>query len=187
MMMHRSHFRTWLRLSIIRRRLVSGSAALSAVGTNPKRSNDKAPRDNRKIRKIGEGGKCTHHGRFVAQKPSECRYKPNAPPMVAVTATALSVGEIMAACAADTSAAIQEAFKALLAAQATSGKDATFDYPLLPRMVFDFGTTTTMLPATTPLEKHTPASVRISLASRTPVYATHRGVLTLPTMSGAPL
>jgi hypothetical protein len=41
---------------IIRRRLASGSAALSAVATTPKRNNDKAPRDDRKIRKIGEGG-----------------------------------------------------------------------------------------------------------------------------------
>jgi hypothetical protein len=41
---------------IIRRRLASGSAALSALATTPKRNNDKAPRDNRKIRKIGEGG-----------------------------------------------------------------------------------------------------------------------------------
>jgi hypothetical protein len=74
----------------IRRRLATGSAALSAVATPPKRNNDKAPRDNRKIRKIGEGGTCTHHGRFVAHKPSECRYKPNAPAVVAATATALS-------------------------------------------------------------------------------------------------
>jgi hypothetical protein len=107
---------------IIRRRLATGSAALSAVATPPKRNNDKAPRDNRKIRKIGEGSTCTHHGRFVSRKPSECRYKPNAAALVAATATALSVDEIRAACAADTSAAIQEAFKALLTAQATSVK-----------------------------------------------------------------
>jgi hypothetical protein len=99
--------------------------------TRRTRNNNKAPRDNRKTRKIGEGGTCIHHGRFVAHKPSECRYKPNSPAVVAATATALSVDEIRAACAADTSAAIQEASEALLAAQATSGKDATSDYPLL--------------------------------------------------------
>jgi hypothetical protein len=44
-----------------------------------------------------------------------------------------------------------------------------------------------VLPATNPLDKRTPSSVRISLANGTPVYATHRGVLTLPTQSGAPL
>jgi hypothetical protein len=86
---------------IIRRRLATGSAALSAVATLPKRNNDKAPRDNPKIRKIGEGGTCTHRGRFVAHKPSECRYKPDAPAAVAATATALSVDEVRAACAAD--------------------------------------------------------------------------------------
>jgi hypothetical protein len=128
---------------IIRRRLATGSAALSAVATQ--RNNDKAPRDNRKIRKTGEGGTCTHHGRFVAHKPSECRYKPNAPSVVAATAAALSVDEKRAACAADTSAAIQEAFKALLTAQATSGKDANSDYPLSPSIIFDSGATATML------------------------------------------
>jgi hypothetical protein len=96
---------------IIRRRLTSGSAALAPLATTPKRNNDKAPRDNSKIRKIGEGGTCTHHGRFVAHKPSECRYKPNAPAVVAGTAMAFSVDEIRAACAADASATIQEAFK----------------------------------------------------------------------------
>jgi hypothetical protein len=172
---------------IIRRRLANGSAALAAVATTPKRNNHKAPRDNDKIRQIGEGGTCTHHGRFVAHKPSECRSKPNAPAVVSATATALAVDEIRAACAADTGAAIQEAFKALLTAQATSGKDVTSDYPLSPRIIFDPGTTTTMLPATTPLDKRTPTSVRISLANGTPVYATHSGVLTLTTQSGAPL
>jgi hypothetical protein len=39
---------------IIRRRLASGSAALSAVATTPKHNNDKAPRNNRKIRKLGK-------------------------------------------------------------------------------------------------------------------------------------
>jgi hypothetical protein len=155
---------------IIRRRLATGSAALPAVATPPKRNNYKAPGDNRKIRKIGEGGTCTHHGRIVAHQPSECRYKPNALAVVAATATALSVDEIRAACAADTSAAIQEAFKALLTAQATSGKDATSDSPLSPRIIFDSGATTTMLPATTPLDKRTPTSVRISLANGTLVW-----------------
>jgi hypothetical protein len=172
---------------IIRRRFAIGSAALSAVEIPPKRNNDKAPRDNRKIRKIGEGGTCTRHGRFVAHKPSECRYKPNAPAVVAATATTLSLDEIRAACAADTSAAIQEAFKALLNAQATSGKDAIPDYSLWPRIIFDSGATTTMLLATTPLEKRTPTSVRISLPIGTPEYATHHGVLTIPMQSGAPL
>jgi hypothetical protein len=101
---------------IIRRRITSGSAALSAVATTPKHNNGKAPRDNRKIRKIGEGVTCTHHGRFVAHRLSECRYKPNAPAVVGETATALSVDEIRAVCAADTSAAIQEACKAPLTA-----------------------------------------------------------------------
>jgi hypothetical protein len=68
-----------------------------------------------------------------------------------------------------------------------NGKDATSDYPLSPRIIFDSGATTTMLPATTHLDKRTPASVRISLPNGTAVYATHRGVLTLPTQSGAPL
>jgi hypothetical protein len=75
----------------------------------------------------------------------------------------------------------------LVTAQATSGKDANSDYPLSPRIIFDSGATTAMLPATTPLDKRTPASVRISLSNGMPVYATHRGVLTLPTQSGAPL
>jgi hypothetical protein len=52
---------------IIKRRLPSGSAALAAVATMPKRNNDKAPRATRKNLKIGEGRTCTHHGRFVAQ------------------------------------------------------------------------------------------------------------------------
>jgi hypothetical protein len=152
---------------IIRRRLSSSSAALAAVATTTKHNNDKAPRDDRKTRKIGEGGTCTRHGRFVAHKPGECRYKPNPPAVVAATATAVSVDERTAACAADTSAAVQEAFKALLAAQATSGKDATSDYPLSPRIIFDSSATTTMLPATTPIDKRTHASVRISLANGT--------------------
>jgi hypothetical protein len=88
--------------------------------------------------------------------------------------------EIRAACAADTSAAIQDAFKALLAAQATTGRDATSDYPISPRIIFDSGAMATMLPATTPLHKRTLASERIPFANGTPVYATHRGVLTLP-------
>jgi hypothetical protein len=151
---------------IIRRGLATGSAALAAVATTPKRNNDKAPRNNRMTRKIGEGGTCTHLGRFV-HKPSEYRCKSNATAVVAATDMAFSVDEIRAACAADTSAAIQEAFKTLLAAQATSGKDATSDYPLSPRIIFDSDARTTILPATTPLDKRTPASVRISLANGT--------------------
>jgi hypothetical protein len=96
---------------IIRRRRASGPAALAGVVTTTKRNNDKVSRDNRKIRKIGGGGTCTHHGTFVAHKLSECRYKPNVPAVVSVTATAHSVDEIRAAFAADTSAAIQEVFK----------------------------------------------------------------------------
>jgi hypothetical protein len=85
--------------------------------------------------------------------------------VVAATATVLSVDEIREACAADTSAAILEAFEALLTAQATSGKDATSDSPLSPRIIFDSGATTTMLPVATPLDNRTPTSVRISLAN----------------------
>jgi hypothetical protein len=96
-----------------------------------------------------------------------------------------SVDEIWAARAVETSAAIQEAFIAVLATQAASGKGATSDYSLSRHIIFDSGATTTMLPATTPLDKRTPASVRIFLANGTPVYATRRGVLTLPTKSGA--
>jgi hypothetical protein len=61
---------------IIRRRLDSGSAALSAVATTPKRNHDKAPRDNCNIRKIGEGGTCTYHDRFVATGPANAATSP---------------------------------------------------------------------------------------------------------------
>jgi hypothetical protein len=89
---------------------------------------------------------------------------PTAPAVVAAKTTVFSVDEIRAACAADTNAAILEAFEALLTAQATSGKDVTSDSPLSPRIIFDSGATTTMLPVTTLLDKRTPTSVRISLA-----------------------
>jgi hypothetical protein len=61
---------------IIRRRLVGGSAALSAEATMPKRNNYKAPRDNHKIRKIGEEGTCTITAGSSPTSPSSAARSP---------------------------------------------------------------------------------------------------------------